>query len=280
MNSSNFIVKTLEKLSAEVRNYKFSTEIILVDDNSTDDTTNQLISFAENNPDINLLLAKSYINYGQSISTMTGIRVSKGEHIVIFDDDLQYDVKDISKLLECISQNQSLKMVCGHRRINKNQKTINKILRFISVLLLSFFFPFYRNKKYFTSFKVFKKELFFNNDNSFNNQNIFYFWTVTPDTISAVNVNHFKSIRNKTNYTILKMIWEFHYLIIKLTQRIIIWFTFLLILKNLFIKKPFSASETSLYIFLFITYFFTFISLKIKNAQMLNAKYHFVHEYA
>lgn len=73
-------------------------EIIIVDDGSTDGTLEKISKLS---PVRVVILAK---NYGQSLALDAGIRIARGEVIVIMDADLQNDPSDIPKLLQKIDE--------------------------------------------------------------------------------------------------------------------------------------------------------------------------------
>jgi undecaprenyl-phosphate 4-deoxy-4-formamido-L-arabinose transferase len=78
-----------------------SYELILVNDRSADNSWGKIIEICECNKNaVGISLRK---NSGQDNAIMAGLKIAKGEYIVIMDDDLQHSPNDILKLYnECV----------------------------------------------------------------------------------------------------------------------------------------------------------------------------------
>ena len=90
----NYLPKTLAKY-----------EIIVVDDNSTDHTINEIKKFKNNSETGNITVIKSSSNYGQITSTLLGVSNTIGKKILTIDDDLQHDPIEIKKLYKHMIKN-------------------------------------------------------------------------------------------------------------------------------------------------------------------------------
>ena len=73
-------------------------ELILVNDKSTDNSWEKIQEACALNDKITAISFRK--NFGQDAALMAGLRISKGEYVVIMDDDLQHSPADILKLYE------------------------------------------------------------------------------------------------------------------------------------------------------------------------------------
>ena len=98
-NSSSIIENLASDILAVSKNLsKISDiELILVNDCSSDDTWLKISKVSETNKDkiIGINLMK---NYGQHNAIMAGLKIAKGDYILLMDDDYQHPPKEISKL--------------------------------------------------------------------------------------------------------------------------------------------------------------------------------------
>lgn len=87
---------TLRDLLAKVRAVPLDCEIILVDDCSTDGTTELLKGF---NPSDDLSIAFHQVNQGKGAALRTGFALASAKIVIIQDADLEYDPNDYLKLI-------------------------------------------------------------------------------------------------------------------------------------------------------------------------------------
>ncbi len=126
--------KTVKKVIDELKKLKIEKEIIVVDDGSTDSTRKILKKIKG----IRLYYHKK--NQGKGSAVTTGIKHSKGKLIIIQDADLEYNPKEIPKLIEAMDYYNS-DAVYGYRFLKIKGKRIilhdlgNRILSFITSLL-------------------------------------------------------------------------------------------------------------------------------------------------
>lgn len=80
-------------------------EIIIVNDSSDKAKMHFLDSLKQNNPNIKVYHFEK--NFGQDYSTGFGISKSSGKYIITIDDDLEFPVKEINKLISAIGKSSS-----------------------------------------------------------------------------------------------------------------------------------------------------------------------------
>tara|TARA_X000001036_G_C20675440_1_gene803970 strand:- start:1117 stop:1929 length:813 start_codon:yes stop_codon:yes gene_type:complete len=104
-NAEKSIYLLLKSLFRELTLLKLSFEIIIVDDNSSDDTINEIKKFNNNSETGHITVIKSSSNYGQITSTLLGVFKTMGKKILTIDDDLQHDPTEIKKLYKHMIKN-------------------------------------------------------------------------------------------------------------------------------------------------------------------------------
>ncbi len=110
-NEEKSIKQILESLPCDS-----SIEIIVIDDNSTDDSVRE-IQKVNSHREIKLLRHKSNRGYGGAV--ITGINYAKGDVIVTMDSDGQHSPKDIIKLVKPIFKGEA-DCTIGSRYLGSN----------------------------------------------------------------------------------------------------------------------------------------------------------------
>jgi polyisoprenyl-phosphate glycosyltransferase len=95
--SEDCLDELVKRLTSVLNNFAKTYEIVLVNDCSPDNSWNKIIDLCkvyDNLKGINLRK-----NFGQDCAIMAGLNNSSGEFVIIMDDDLQHDPKDIPILI-------------------------------------------------------------------------------------------------------------------------------------------------------------------------------------
>ena len=127
-------VVPLHKAVTELLNTlnQYSSEIIYIDDGSTDKTSEKL--FDMKTGDSRMKIIKFRRNYGQSSALAAGFKIALGKIIVTMDGDLQNDPRDITKMLQKLDEGYDL--VSGWRKNRKDKLFLRKIPSKIANLII------------------------------------------------------------------------------------------------------------------------------------------------
>lgn len=114
-------------------------EYIIVDDGSTD-TSASVITKTKLPKTWKFIQQKK--NQGKGAAVITGIKKATGDYIIIQDADLEYDPKDILKILQPVLNNQA-KVVYGTRLkrrpdFSRDERTMQFFLHYVGNKFLSF----------------------------------------------------------------------------------------------------------------------------------------------
>ena len=128
-NEEATIVELLNKVMA----VPLDTEIIVVNDGSTDKTAGLLTAYAQNHP----IKVISKVNGGKGTALIEAFKHVTGDYVVVQDADLEYDPNDFKVMLNTAT-NTNVPIVYGSRFLGK-PLTLASIKNYLASKLLSFF---------------------------------------------------------------------------------------------------------------------------------------------
>ncbi|MCS7083950.1 MAG: glycosyltransferase family 2 protein [Aquificaceae bacterium] len=111
----------------------YNHEIIFIDDGSSDDSWQVLLSLAEKDQNVKLIRFRR--NFGQTSALYAGFEFASGDVIVTMDADLQNDPSDIPRLIEVL--NNGYHIVSGWRKDRKDSFLSRRLPSMIANWLIS-----------------------------------------------------------------------------------------------------------------------------------------------
>lgn len=133
--------KTVEKVVAQLKAVKLpkvEKEVVIVDDGSTDGTKKVLEKIKKKHPQFKIVFHSQ--NQGKGAAVRTGLQQATGDYIMIQDADLEYDPRDIPRLLKPAQEGKA-EVVYGSRFTGEHRNMFfwhmvgNKFLSLVTNLL-------------------------------------------------------------------------------------------------------------------------------------------------
>tara|TARA_B100000401_G_scaffold414797_1_gene335951 strand:- start:26 stop:733 length:708 start_codon:yes stop_codon:yes gene_type:complete len=155
-NEENTILKVLLKLN-ELKKSGFSSEIIVIDDGSTDNTRNIL----KENSKLTDKLFYNDTNRGKGFSVKRGIENAEGNYIIFQDADLEYDPNDFVKFSKTIKDFEP-DLIIGSRFNYSNYTRSHNILNKFGNFFITLIFNLLYNTTFtdiYSCYACYKKEL-------------------------------------------------------------------------------------------------------------------------
>jgi glycosyltransferase involved in cell wall biosynthesis len=127
---------TIHEILRQVRGVPLAKQIILVDDCSTDGTSDLLRRMAAEEPDLTVVFHEK--NQGKGAALRTGFRHATGQIVIVQDADLEYDPAQYPQLIQPIVEGKA-DVVYGSRFIGESHRVLyfwhslaNKFLTLLS----------------------------------------------------------------------------------------------------------------------------------------------------
>lgn len=136
-------------------------EIVIVNDCSTDNTKEAILSYMESNKEIPISYYEHEINKGKGAALHTGIDKAIGEYLIIQDADLEYDPEEYNDLLKPVL-NGFADVVYGSRFMGSNPHRILFFWHTIGNSFLTFLSNMFTNLNLTdmeTCYKLFKSDM-------------------------------------------------------------------------------------------------------------------------
>jgi len=101
-NEERTIHLILDKVKNTALSQNIEKEIIIVNDCSSDNTSQAIKNYQNANSELNILFLEHSVNKGKGAALHTGIAKATGEFTIIQDADLEYDPREYNILLQPI----------------------------------------------------------------------------------------------------------------------------------------------------------------------------------
>ncbi|MFL7894363.1 MAG: glycosyltransferase family 2 protein [Anaerolineales bacterium] len=148
---------TIEEILRRVEAQDFVTEIVVIDDGSTDGTR-EILASVDDSERLRVILHDE--NQGKGAAVRTGFENATGDVFLIQDADLEYDPRDYPKLIQPIQEGIA-DVVYGSRFLGGPRRSVmfwhmvaNRMLTFMTNLLYNTILSDME-----TGYKVFKREI-------------------------------------------------------------------------------------------------------------------------
>ena len=158
-NEERRLPQTLDSIGTYLKTQSLRTEILVVDDGSSDGTVPLAASYAGQHP--NLRVLSNGKNRGKGYSVRHGMLEARGEYALFTDADLSTPIEEVGKLLEALRE-QGNDVAIGSRALNRNLILVHQSkVREQAGILFNFFVRWIMGIELFDTqcgFKAFRRE--------------------------------------------------------------------------------------------------------------------------
>ncbi len=113
-NEASRIGDSVRKIIAFLDGMPFSSEVIVVDDGSADDTS-KIVKQIDSR---RLRVIRNGVNHGKGYSVRQGVLNSRGKYVLFTDADLSAPIEELSKLLD-VATREGAAIVIGSRAVDR-----------------------------------------------------------------------------------------------------------------------------------------------------------------
>ena len=157
-NEEAGVTSTLTQTISFMKSFAVSFEIIVVDDGSTDRTSDMIESFANDHPEITL---KVNSHRGKGFAVRTGMLMASGKYVLMCDADMATPIEELKRLMVWIKDH-NFDIVIGSREgvgaVRSNEPYIRHIMgRTFNIIVQALAVSGIRDTQ--CGFKVFKGEV-------------------------------------------------------------------------------------------------------------------------
>ena len=153
------LIKLIPLIYKILNTNKFNFELIIIDDDSRDGTTETYHIFKKKFKNIHLVVRKNKVR-DLSLSCICGFELSKFENILVMDADLQHNPNYLKLLIKRFSKEKIDFLVACRDFTNKSKVKVNFTRFFLSkiiIILFNFLLGFKTNDPM-SGFFIFKKK--------------------------------------------------------------------------------------------------------------------------
>ena len=133
-NEADHIQAIMDKVCNVVLPYDMTTELIVVDDGSGDQTSARVREFIERHADKAIRLVRHEVNQGKGAGIRTALQYCTGDYIVIQDGDEELDPNDFVMMIRKMVDEQ-LDVLYGSRFLHAEKRASSKAFLFGNRLL-------------------------------------------------------------------------------------------------------------------------------------------------